>query len=200
MSDVARYRALPVGSIGHRANGWWGALTLIVTEAALFGYLLFCYFYVAVQNGRDWLPEKLPSVELSGPDTVILIASSFVVWRGEMLVKRGRSGAAALWIVGGALLGVVFVGVQYVEWAGKAFGIATSSYGSLYFTITGFHMLHVILGVIILLTLALWCALGYFDARRNAAVSAGAIYWHFVDVVWLAIFSSFYITPHLGIG
>ena len=200
MSDVVRYRELPVGSIGHRANGWWGALTLIVTEAALFAYLLFSYYYFAVQNGRGWLPARLPSFDLSGPDTIVLIASSVLVWRGEQMIKRGRGNAAAAWIAGGALLGMIFVVIQYFEWKGKSFGIATNSYGSLYFTITGFHMMHVIVGVVVLLSLSLWCMLGYFDGRRNAAVSAGAIYWHFVDVVWIGVFSTFYITPHLGLG
>lgn len=200
MTDMARYRELPVGSIGHHANGWWGALTLIATEAALFAYLLFSYFYVAVQNGRDWLPAELPGFKLAGPNTVVLIASSVLVWRGERAIKRGAAESASLWIAAGALLGAIFVGVQVVEWSDKKFGIATSSYGSLYFTITGFHMLHVIVGVAILLALALWSALGYFDSRRNAAISAGAIYWHFVDAVWLAIFTSLYVTPHLGVG
>lgn len=200
MTDALRYRELPVGSIGHRANGWWGALTLIATEAALFAYLLFSYYYVAVQNGRDWLPAELPGFKLAGPNTIVLVVSSVLVWLGERAIKRGAARTASLWMAGGALLGAIFVTVQYFEWSSKAFGIATSSYGSLYFTITGFHMMHVIVGVVVLLTLAAWSALGYFDSRRNAAVSAGAIYWHFVDVVWLAIFTSLYVTPHLGVG
>ena len=200
MTDALRYRELPVGSIGHRANGWWGALTLIATEAALFAYLLFSYYYVAVQNGRDWLPAELPGFKLAGPNTIVLVVSSVLVWLGERAIKRGAARIASLWMAGGALLGAIFVTVQYFEWSSKAFGIATSSYGSLYFTITGFHMMHVIVGVVVLLTLAAWSALGYFDSRRNAAISAGAIYWHFVDVVWLAIFTSLYVTPHLGVG
>jgi len=200
MTDVAHYRSLRIGSVGSHANGWWGAVTLIVTEAALFTYLLFSYYYVAVQHGRDWLPSKLPGFLLSGPNTVALLASSLLVWRGEMLVKRGRNGAAALWLGGGAALGAIFVVVQYFEWRDKDFGIVTSSYGSLYFTITGFHVMHVVVGIAVLLALTLWTALGYFDPKRNAAVSAGALYWHFVDVVWLALFTTFYVTPYLGVG
>ena len=158
MTDALRYRELPVGSIGHRANGWWGALTLIATEAALFAYLLFSYYYVAVQNGRDWLPAELPGFKLAGPNTIVLVVSSVLVWLGERAIKRGAARIASLWMAGGALLGAIFVTVQYFEWSSKAFGIATSSYGSLYFTITGFHMMHVIVGVVVLLTLAAWSA------------------------------------------
>jgi cytochrome c oxidase subunit III len=200
MSDIA-LRRLPIGAAGRRANGWWGALTVICTEGALFGFLLFTYYYVAVQNGRDWLPDKLPEFRLSGPDTILLIVSSIVVWRGEAMLKQGGRNAASAVMFGlGAALGAIFVVVQYFEWMNKDFGIATNSYGSLYFTITGFHMAHVIVGVLVLLCLTLWTALGYFDRRRNAAVSAGALYWHFVDAVWIAIFFTIYVTPRLNVG
>ena len=95
-------------------------------------------------------------------------------------------------------MGIVFIAIQALEWAGKKFTPFSSSYGSLYFTITGFHMLHVAAGVLILATLSLWCALGYFDRIRSAPVSIGAIYWHFVDAVWLVLFFTFYITPQTG--
>jgi heme/copper-type cytochrome/quinol oxidase subunit 3 len=175
-------------------------LTLICTEAALFAYLLFSYYYIAVQHGREWLPSKLPEFKFAGPDTAVLILSSVLVWRGERLIKRGGGRRAALWTGGGALLGVIFLAVQAVEWHGKDFSPSTSSYGSLYFTVTGFHMLHVVVGVGVLLTLTVWTALGYFDRSRNSALSAGALYWHFVDAVWILIFSTFYITPYLGLG
>lgn len=201
MTEQTLGRELPVGSIGRHANGWWGVMTLIVTEGALFGFLLFSYYYIAVQHGREWLPEKLPDFRLSGPNTLILIASSVVVWRGETWLKEdGRTGAAALCYAGAAVLGIVFIGIQYREWMNKEFSLQTSSYGSLYFTITAFHMLHVAAGIAVLAIVALWTAMGYFDNRRNAAVSISALYWHFVDVVWLALFFTFYITPRLGVG
>ena len=151
MTDVSQRFDLPVGSIGRHANGWWGMMMLIVTEGALFVYLLFAYYYTAVQHSPGWLPERLPDFKLSLPDTIILILSSVVVWRGESLLKRGGSGGAtAIYLAVGALMGIVFVAIQALEWAGKSFTPFTGSYGSLYFTITGFHMLHVIAGVLIL--------------------------------------------------
>jgi cytochrome c oxidase subunit III len=192
---------LPVGSMGRHANGWWGMIMLITTEGALFVYLLFAYYYTAVQEGRDWLPDKLPGVSLSLPDTIILIASSFVLARGERLLYRGASNARiAIHALIAAAMGVVFIAIQGLEWAGKAFTPFSGSYGSLYFVITGFHMLHVAAGVIILIVLSIWTALGYFDRRRTAAFSTGVIYWHFVDIVWIALFFTFYISPRLGLG
>ena len=201
MTDASQRLDLPVGSIGRHANGWWGMMMLIVTEAALFVYLLFAYYYAAVQYERNWLPKDLPNFKLSLPDTIILLLSSLVVWRGESLLKQGRrSGVAAVYLAVAALMGIVFIAIQALEWGTKAFTPFSSSYGSLYYTITGFHMMHVAAGVIILATLSLWCALGYFNRVRSAPVSIGAIYWHFVDAVWLVLFFTFYITPRLGLG
>jgi cytochrome c oxidase subunit III len=200
MTDVSQRLDLPVGSIGRHANGWWGMMMLIVTEGALFVYLLFAYYYAAVQHQRNWLPEDLPDFRLSLPDTILLLLSSVVVWRGESLIKQGRSGATAVYLSVAALMGIVFVAIQALEWGTKKFTPFSGSYGSLYYIITGFHMAHVAAGVLILATLALWCALGYFDRIRSAPVSIGAIYWHFVDAVWLALFFTFYVTPRLGLG
>ena len=148
MTDVSQRLDLPVGSIGRHANGWWGMMMLIVTEGALFVYLLFAYYYAAVQHSRDWLPQDLPDFKLSLPDTIVLLLSSLVVWRGESLLKQGRSGGlTAVYLAFAALMGIVFVAVQALEWHGKKFTPFSSSYGSLYYIITGFHMLHVLAGV-----------------------------------------------------
>ena len=189
---------LSVGSIDRRASGWWGMLTLILTEAFLFAYLLFSYYYFAVQYGRPWLPAELPSFRLSGPNTVILIVSSIAVWFGERGTRRGSRWQQVLGLLAGLVLGVVLVGIQLREWMDKPFGLASHSYGSLYFTVTGFHMAHVVAGLVVLAALVLWSALGYFDRARMAPVTIGAIYWHFVDAVWLTVFFTFYVTPHLG--
>jgi heme/copper-type cytochrome/quinol oxidase subunit 3 len=94
---------------------------------------------------------------------------------------------------------VIFVGIQVLEWKAKSFSLNSSAYGSLFFTITGFHMAHVIVGLLLLLPLTLWSTLGYFGPLRSAPISIGAVYWHFVDAVWLAVFFTLYITPYLGL-
>jgi heme/copper-type cytochrome/quinol oxidase subunit 3 len=191
-------RPLPVGSIGRHASGWWGMITVVMTEGALFAYLLFSYYYFAVQYGREFLPDDLPKFRLSLPNTIILLASSVAVWWGERAARRGERGRLLLGLAGGFLLGAAFMVIQVLEWRDKPFTMNSSSYGSLYFTITGFHMMHVLAGLIVLLALFAWSALGYFDRVRNAPVTIGALYWHFVDAVWLTLFFTFYITPHLG--
>lgn len=199
MTDSARTQRskLPVGSYGHLASGWYGMWALVTTEAALFGYLLFSYYYVLFRNEAPWPPDGPPSLKLSVPSTILLLSSSLVAWFAERSVKRGRTGLSAgmLWLT--TAMGAVFMVIQVKEWHDKSFGFADHAYSSLYFTITGFHMAHVGAGLIILASLAVWSGLGYFTKERHVLVSIGAIYWHFVDVVWIFVFTTFYVTPYL---
>jgi cytochrome c oxidase subunit III len=199
MTDAAiQSDPLPVGSIGRRTSGWYGMLALIMTEGALFAYLLFSYYYFAVQYGREWLPPKLPELRLSLPNTIILLASSVTAWSGQRGLRSGRKDDLLWGLLLSIVLGAIFMVVQGFEWAGRPFTMASAAYGSVYFTVTGLHMMHVAAGLVILIFLLVWSRLDYFDRKRNAPLVIGIIYWHFVDVVWLALFFTFYITPRLG--
>jgi heme/copper-type cytochrome/quinol oxidase subunit 3 len=189
--------SLPVGALGRNSVGWLGMLCLIATEASLFAYLLFSYAYFAVRFGPDWLPLRHPSLTLAGPDTVILLSSSVAVWWGEKGAAEGRRGRLLAGLGLGIALGLVFLIVQIIEWKTKTFSLSSGAYGSFYFTITGFHMAHVIVGVIILAVVFAWSAAGDFTPRRHEPVVISSAYWHFVDIVWLVVFASFYIAPYL---
>jgi heme/copper-type cytochrome/quinol oxidase subunit 3 len=189
---------LPVGTVFRESTGLWGMLTLILTEAALFAYLLFSYFYVASQAPGRWPPFGQPSLTLASINTVILVASSVCIWSAERGAKRGAPGRTTAGLLAAFLLGAVFIALQLVEWHGKPFGLTTDPYGSLFFTITGFHMLHVAVGLVMLVVLLLWAVMGYFSPRRHAPLSIGALYWHFVGVVWLAVYSALYLSTRLS--
>lgn len=197
MAEIAQTGRLPVGAQGTNSTGWWGVLCLIATEGSLFAYLLFSYFYIAVQRGPAFSPEPHPDMTLSGPNTVVLIASSAAAWWGERGAKRGRRGQLLLGLGGAILLGAIFLVVQGFEWKQKRFSLSSGAYGSLFFTITGFHMMHVIVGVLLMLVVFTWSAFGLYTARRHEPVSNVVTYWHFVDAVWLAVFSTFYLSPYL---
>lgn len=188
-------RALPVGSAGHRASGWWGMWCLILTEASLFAYLLFAYFYLGAQAQGGFVPE-MPKLRLALPNTVLLLASSAVLYWGETGIRRNLKGRLKLALGITLVMGAGFLAIQILEWRAKTFRLWDSAYASCYYITTGFHMAHVAGGLLILLLLLLWTAIGKFDQRRHAAVSIGALYWHFVDVVWLAVFATFYLSPH----
>jgi heme/copper-type cytochrome/quinol oxidase subunit 3 len=117
-------------------------------------------------------------------------------------MRRGRgSRARTLAGIGIAiLLGAGFVAVQALEWRDKPFSFGSSLYASFYFTITGVHIAHVLVGLAVLAALFGWTAAGAFSHRRHAALTIGALYWHFVDAVWLAIFTALYLAPRWGGG
>ena len=199
MTDSSiRTDRLLVGSLGRRAGGWYGMLALIMTEGALFAYLLFSYYYFYVQYGRALLPAELPKFQLSLPNTIILLASSGTAWFAERGSRIGRKDHLVWGLAASIGLGVIFLAIQGIEWAQKPFTMASTAYGSLYFTITGFHMAHVAAGLLMLALLLVWSWLDYFDTKRNAPLPIGIVYWHFVDAVWLTLFFTFYITPRLG--
>jgi heme/copper-type cytochrome/quinol oxidase subunit 3 len=189
---------LPVGPVRRHGIGWWGVGTLVASEAALFAYLLFSYYYLGATNPEGWLLEPAPSLKLALPNTLLLLASSGMAWLGERGIFERRRGQALAGFAIAFLMGLGFVGVQGLEWKAKAFDLGTSSYASLYFVTTGFHIAHVLVGLVVLAALFGWTALDYFSPRRRLVVSAGVLYWHFVDIVWLFVFSTYYITPYMG--
>ena len=200
MTDLSlERRQLLVGSMGQRSTGWWAVLFIILTEAAIFAFLQFSYYYIAVQQtlGTWPPPGGHPELTLSLPNTIILLLSSVAAWWGEHSIKRGNRLMLSVGLAVALVLGCVFAVIQGVEWSHKHFTYATHTYGSLYYVITGFHMAHLIVGLIALAAMLVWSLLGYFNAVRHTAISTGALYWHFVDAVWLTIFFTFYIMPYL---
>ncbi len=202
MNDAGIYQgaALPVGSKGRLSSGWWGMCTVIATEAALFAYLFFSYFYIAAQAHGEWPPGGPPKLLIAVIDTIILVAGSFTMMWGERGIRRGNA-RRLLWGLGVTIaLGAIFLVLQSIEWRSKPYSLSTNVYGSLYFTTTGFHVAHVIVGLLILCALFAWTALGYFGARRHSAVSIGVMYWHFVTVVWIGVFAIYYAMPYVAPG
>lgn len=188
---------LPVGSKGRLSSGWWGMLTVLATEAALFAYLLFSYYYIAAQHTGPWPPGGVPKLELAIPGTIVLLLGSATMAWGEAGVRRGRRGQLLAGLGISIVLALVFVVLEGIEWSRKGFTLMTDAYGSLYFTVTGFHLLHVLVGVLMLAMLFIWSALRYFGVRRHSTVSIAVMYWHFVTAVWVAVFFTFYVTPYL---
>ena len=198
---VAAPRDLQVGPVGRHGLGYWGVGTLIATEAALFSYLLFSYYYTgATAPVGGWVIEPHPALKLALPNTILLLLSSLVAWIGERGVLERKRAQALIGLGGALLMGIAFALIQTFEWQAKPFKLGASSYSSLYFVTTGFHELHVFVGLLVLAAVFAWTALDYFSPRRNLTVSAGVLYWHFVDVIWLFVFFTYYLTPYMGFG
>ena len=174
-----------------------GILTFIVSEAAFFAILLlaYLYFYARPQPGPG--PR-----ELDVPRTLVfslcLFASSFTLWRSEIALGKQRRGSMLGWLVLTIMLGGVFLvgqGMEYWKLFQTGVDVSTNLFATSFFTLTGFHGLHVFLGLIALL-IFLWLAWrGDFAPGRSSAFEAAGYYWHFVDIVWVFVLLTVYILP-----
>ena len=190
-------RPLPSNVAGTRSPAWWGMICFIATEATLFAALVSSYFYLAA-GAPVWPPDGIKPPDLFGPiiGTVLLLSSSAPMIGGERAIKRGdRRGLLLGWGIAW-VLAVVFVGLQIREYTKEMFSIRTDQYGSLFFTITGLHVLHVVVALLMNLFVLLHVLRGHVTKNRHLAVETVGIYWHFVGVVWVVVFTSLYVIPH----
>ncbi len=194
-TDALHPERLPIDATGHRALGWWGIVLLICTESALFAYLLFSYFYLGSVSSSAWPPGGPPDLKLVLPNTAILLASSGTMWWAERGLRRGEMGRLRLGLLLTIVLGIVFLSIQGVEYSKLPFKLESGAYGSLFYTITGFHGAHVFVGIVVITVVLVRALLGHFTAERHLAVTNASWYWHFVDVVWLFVLTSLYFTP-----
>ncbi|HEY2376694.1 MAG TPA: heme-copper oxidase subunit III [Gemmatimonadaceae bacterium] len=169
-----------------------------LTEAMLFAYLLASYLYVAVAN-REWPPPgfELPKLQLPLIMTALLLSSSGAAIWAEKGIERDERGRFRIGLLVAFGLGAAFLVLQMREYAEKLqhMGPREHAYVSLFFTITGFHGVHVAFGLVLMLYLGLRSLLGHFDAHRHLAVKNVFLYWHTVDGVWLAILTAIYLSP-----
>jgi cytochrome c oxidase subunit III len=191
----------PVGLHRGRSPGWWGMVLLVATEAMFFTILLTSYWYLRFRHGPVWPPDgiKKPDLLLVAIMTPILLLSSAPMHWAERGIKKGRVWQLRLGLLLTFALGATFLTLQSIEYLMKVkeFTPRTDVYGTLFFTITGFHGFHVFAGLVMNLWLQYYAWRGRFDAERYLPVEVVTLYWHFVDAVWIFIFATIYLSPHL---
>ena len=111
----------------------------------------------------------------------------------ERRIKRGDAASMKRWIWLTFAMGVVFLTGQFWDYLTSSFGIETNAYGSAFYTLTGFHAMHVVGGLLTMLVVLGRAATGAYDAKEHAAVEAATYYWHFVDVVWLGLYAVLFL-------
>ncbi len=180
-----------------------GMLLFIGSELMFFAGLFGAYFNTratALGLGQPWPPNGLQDVIEPGiipvTATIILILSSgtmqYGVWRIRKGDRTGMNRALALTLV----MGLIFLGMQTYDYltlvTQDGFGINSGIYGSLFYTMTGFHGAHVFGGVVGIAVILLRGVSGQFSSKHHIAVEAVSAYWHFVDIVWIALFATLY--------
>jgi heme/copper-type cytochrome/quinol oxidase subunit 3 len=186
------------GLVRGKEPAWWGMVMLIITEATLFVYLLASYFYLRAQ-APTWPPGGIERPELLVPsvNTVILLSSSMPMWWADSGIRTGRQLRLMLGLAASFGLGAVFLLFQAFEYTRLGFAPQINAYGSAVFTLTAFHAAHVLVGLVMITVMQLRAWLGHFDAWRHLAIQTTALYWHFVDGVWVFIFAALYLSPYL---
>ncbi len=182
----------------------FGMITFLASEAMLFAGLITAYLISWTSQGAAYEPEWLKSIHftwplaLTGANTVLLLSSSATLWWAEKAVLQGKS--AFLGLAATTVLGAIFVLVQWHEWNSlyheHVWFNTAGTYGSNFFALTGFHGLHVTIGVVFLAVASLMALFGRFTPHRHDFLTCVSLYWHFVDVVWVGLFTVMYILPY----
>jgi cytochrome c oxidase subunit 3 len=174
-----------------------GTIVWLSSELMFFAGLFAIYFTARAQNVGEWPP---PPTELDVPYalvvTIILVASSFTCQYGVFSAERGDVFGLRRWYLITLVMGTMFVLGQVNEYRGLIVNhhttIASSAYGTVFYLTTGFHALHVTGGLIAFIFLLIRTKLSKFTPAQATAAIVVSYYWHFVDVVWIGLFSVIY--------
>ncbi len=199
---VSEPEALSTEAPRGRPTGEWGMFLFVTTEATLFACLLASYFYLRFVHAGPWPPAGIEDPKLLKPlvMTALLVTSSVTMVVADHAIRHGHQRRLQAALAATILLGLSFLGLQAAEYSEKlsTFSWTTNAYGSLFFTITGFHGVHVVVGLLMLGHTLLAALRGRYTQGRHERVRMVSVYWHFVDVVWVAVFTSLYLGAHLG--
>ncbi len=172
-----------------------GMLLFIASEVMFFGGLFAAYFNSRADHAAEWGPpggHELEAWPLATILTIILVSSSFTIQFGINAIRRGDQPKLRMWVGVTLLLGVIFLLGQLYDYSQLGFGIGDGIFGTTFYTLTGFHGAHVFGGAVGMAILFARASQGQFSAKNHVAVEAISIYWHFVDVVWIALYFTLY--------
>lgn len=180
------------------SNNKLGMWLFLGSECLLFGGLISTYMLYRGRRGGDPGPAQVFDIPLTSVSSFILLMSSLTMVLAVNAAKRKDDKNTNLWLITTALLGALFVGGQVYEFTvfyQEGLGFTTSLFASSFFALTGFHGVHVTLGVIMLVATAAIIARGRISGDKAEVVEIVGLYWHFVDVVWVVIFTLVYLIP-----
>lgn len=179
----------------HPDHRIFGLIVFLVAEGMIF--LGMFGAYIAFRSILpSWPPEGTPKLELllPGVNTIILISSSFVMHNADTAIKKNDVSGMRTWLAITAAMGAIFLCGQLYEYNHLEFGLKTNLFASAFYVLTGFHGLHVCLGVLAIVAV-LWRSrhADHYNQEKHFGVEAAEIYWHFVDVVWIFLFGLLYL-------
>lgn len=195
--EHAPAQAQTQGRGGKLSIGMLGMGIFIGSEVMLFASLFTAYFMLRYNIAEGvWPPEPFEVPKLiTGINTLILVSSSFTVWWAEHSLKHGDRQGLIRGLIVTILLGVTFLFVQINEYIHIGFTPQDGGFGSIFYTLTGFHGLHVFVGLTLLVFCLVRSIKGDFTPSWSTPLNASSVYWHFVDVVWVLLYVLVYLLP-----
>jgi cytochrome c oxidase subunit 3 len=171
-----------------------GMMLFIISEVMVFGAFFTAYFFIRVVNGDPW-PAKgteLP-VAVAGVNTAILLSSSLTLHWAQTSIKNGNRFGLRAGMLSTFLLGCTFLFIQINEYAHIGFAPHDHAQGSIFYGLTGLHGAHVFIGLTLLAMVTVRAFRGHFSPEQHRGVEVPGIYWHFVDVMWIIVYTTIYV-------
>ena len=202
--ETGRDAAAPHAHIEHDTNTGISNTKLAMwlflgSECLLFGALLTTFLlYKHPVPGQGPGPEELFDIPFTSASSFVLLMSSLTMVLAVASIERGDHRRLRVWLSATAVLGGLFIAGQVYEFTtfyAEGLGYTTSRFSSAFYTLTGFHGVHVTVGIIMLVSLLLWSLRGNLPEHRSETVEIVGLYWHFVDVVWIVLFAVVYLIP-----
>ncbi|MBT3248921.1 MAG: heme-copper oxidase subunit III [Actinobacteria bacterium] len=182
--------------ISHNKLAMW---VFLGSECLLFGALISTYLLYRNEFHTGPAPGDVFDIPFTSVSSFVLLMSSLTMVLALSALKRGDIRNNRLWLLTTALLGALFIGGQVYEFTSfvrEGLGFTTSPFSSAFFTLTGFHGIHVSLGIVMLMSLLISSLRGNLKEKNSETVEIVGLYWHFVDVVWIFIFTVIYLVPN----
>ena len=169
------------------------ALSIILTSESVF-FATMLVAYIALRKQDSWLVEHtLARLTIPIANTAVLLFSAISAWRGTVSIRDGKTSGSQGWQILTLLLGLVFVTIQIYEFSHAGMRINDQAFGGVFFTLMGFHGLHVLAGVVFLIINLVRTRLGDFSPNRYEAVELGTWFWYYVTAVWVVLFGALYL-------
>ncbi|MBW4473764.1 MAG: heme-copper oxidase subunit III [Stenomitos rutilans HA7619-LM2] len=179
----------------HADNRMFGFIVFLLSESMVF--LGFFGGYIALKlTTADWLPPGVNGLDIFKPaiNTAVLVSSSFVIYFGELALERNKLNVFRFFLLATAAMGTYFLVGQAIEWNGLSFGLTTGLFGGTFYLLTGFHGLHVFVGILLQLGVLIRSFTPKHATPENHyGFAATSLFWHFVDVIWIVLFSLIYL-------
>jgi cytochrome c oxidase subunit 3 len=171
-----------------------GMLLFIISEIMVFGAFFTAYFFIRVAQGDPWpAPGTHLPVEVAGVNTLILVSSSFTIHWAEKSIKAGNRFGLKAGMLTTFLLGCTFLFIQINEYANIGFAPQDAAQTTIFYSLTGLHGAHVFIGLCLLLFVTIRAFRGHYSPEEHRGVEVPGIYWHFVDIMWIVVYTTVYV-------